>query len=368
MPLRPSPYHKKHSRFSYVVAIGLAAALGVGAAFILFTSLNYAADLAINGLDFSGSHTYQPDRPKLDKKIDLTAAVFEAAPDDGVITKLVFVGDIMLDRGVKRSVIKNGAGDYNHMFHRVPFLAEADIAFANLEGPVSDQGVDKHNLYSFRMEPKVIEALTNSGIDVVSMANNHVGDWGLSAFVDTLKRLKDGGLVYVGGGLNQADAEQVKIIEKNGVKFGFVGFSDVGPLDLGAGPEMPGINLATDETVARVVKQASLEADVVIASFHFGEEYQPLPNERQKHLARLAIDSGAKIVVGHHPHVIEPVEMYHDGVIVYSLGNFIFDQYFSESTMTGGVLQVDFSDKNIAAVNTLAVKLNNAFVPELIKP
>lgn len=283
-------------------------------------------------------------------------------------TSLVFVGDIMMDRGVRRSVERNGAGDYDYLFHRVPFLKEADIAFANLEGPVSDQGVDKHNLYSFRMDPKSVEALANAGFDILSVANNHMGDWGYDAFVDTIKRLASSSLVYTGGGLNQAEAEGLKVIEKNGTKFGFVGFSDVGPNDLAAVGDRAGIVIASEESVARVVGAAAKQADVLIVSFHFGDEYKLQPNERQKRLARLAIDSGAKIVVGHHPHVIEPVERYKDGVIVYSLGNFVFDQYFSTETMTGGVLRVEVVDKKIVGVATSTVSLTSTFVPELTTP
>lgn len=280
-------------------------------------------------------------------------------------TSLVFVGDIMMDRGVRRSVDRNGSGDYDYLFHRAPFLKEADIAFANLEGPVSDQGVDRHNLYSFRMDPKSIEALANAGFDVLSVANNHMGDWGYEAFVDTLNRLTGANIVYTGGGLNQAEAEGVKVIEKNGTKFGFVGFSDVGPNNLAATGDRAGIVIASEESVSRVISAAATRADVVVASFHFGDEYELQPNERQKKLARLAIDSGAKIVVGHHPHVIEPVEQYKGGVIVYSLGNFIFDQYFSEATMIGGVLSVDVFGKEIVRVSTSTVSLNSFFVPEL---
>lgn len=353
----PHLHHKKHSWLSYFFATIVAVALGVAVAssFVLGVNKIFVLTSAVEVETPVIKNQYQP---VVDDSVDL---------DIGA-TRLVFVGDIMLDRGVRWSVGKNGAGDYDYLFHRSSFLSKADIAFANLEGPVSDEGVDRHNLYSFRMDPTSVEALVNAGFDVLSVANNHVGDWGHSAFVDTLKRLGGAGLVYVGGGLNQPEAEAVKIIEKNGTKFGFVGFSDVGPNDLAAAGDRAGIVIADEESVARVVRIAATQADIVIASFHFGEEYKLNPTDRQKKLAHLAIDNGAKIVVGHHPHVIQPVEYYKDSLIVYSLGNFIFDQYFSVETMTGGVLSVDMVGKEITRIATSTVSLNKYFVPELSQP
>lgn len=285
-------------------------------------------------------------------------------PNTQATTSLVFVGDIMLDRGVRQSVERRGVG-YDYIFHRVPFLARADISFANLEGPVSDKGVDKNNLYSFRMDPASVQALTNAGLDVLSIANNHMGDWGMEAFLDTLSRLSRAGLVYVGGGVNKTEAESVKVISKNNTSFGFVAFSDVGPNSLAATDNLGGIVIASEQSVARVVSEAARQVDVLIASFHFGQEYKSEPTERQKMFARLAIDNGAKIVVGHHPHVIAPIEYYKDGLIAYSLGNFIFDQYFSVETMTGGVLSVEMLGRDFVKVSTSTVSLSSDFVPEL---
>ncbi len=347
--------HHKHSWLSYFFATTVAVLLGAGLAFAMSLGIDTLWSKRASPADQS-SNIYR-----------VIEEIVEEPIVDQATTSLIFVGDIMMDRGVKRSVIVNGAGDYDYLFHRSSFLSHADIAFANLEGPVSDKGVDRHNLYSFRMDPKSVEALLGAGFDVLSVANNHMGDWGREAFVDTLVRLGEAGIVYVGGGLSQNTAEAVKVIEKNGTRFGFVAFSDVGPNDLSAVGDQAGIVIASDETVMRVVGEAASQVDVLVASFHFGDEYKLAPNDRQKKLARLAIDSGAQIVVGHHPHVIEPVEYYRDGVIVYSLGNFIFDQYFSVETMTGGVLYVDVVDHKIARVSTSTVSLNNFFVPELNK-
>src|SRR3989344_4828339 len=127
---------------------------------------------------------------------------------------LTFLGDIMLDRGVRNSVIKNFNNDYSALFENLETLKKSDIAFANLEGVASDQGVDQGNLYSFRMDPGVIPALAGAGIDILSVANNHVGDWGDDAYADTLARLKENEILYTGGGMGEGEAEAPMIIEK----------------------------------------------------------------------------------------------------------------------------------------------------------
>ncbi len=278
---------------------------------------------------------------------------------------LSFAGDIMLARGVKYSVDKNFDGDFSKLFENLASLKDPDIFFANLEGPVSDAGKDLHNLYSFRMDPKVLDVLKNAGIDIVSFANNHVGDWGRTAFDDTRRRLDDAGILYAGSGDNKADAKQPTIIEKDDIKIGFLGFTDVGPEWLAATENQSGVLLADDPDLPNIIKNASTQVDVLITSFHWGIEYSE-HNARQTTLAHIAIDNGAKLVIGHHPHVIEATENYKDGLIAYSLGNFIFDQYFSAETMEGMILKVtlDTQTKSIKNSEKYIVKLNSALQPE----
>jgi len=278
---------------------------------------------------------------------------------------LTFVGDLMLDRSVKSSIKKNGAGDYNWIFSETGRLAGTDILFANLEGPLSDKGKMLGGVYSFRMEPAALEAIKNAGFDVLAIANNHIGDWGEEAFLDTLFRLESAGIVAVGGGRNYAEAAAVKIVKRQGQKIGFLAFSDVGPEWLAASADKAGILLASDPNFGSLIKRAADQVNVLIVSLHFGDEYQTAPSERQKTLARLAIDNGAKIVIGHHSHIIQPVERYGGAVIAYSLGNFIFDQGFSPETMEGLVLTITVSGGNIVNVKEERVVLDNFFKPHL---
>jgi poly-gamma-glutamate capsule biosynthesis protein CapA/YwtB (metallophosphatase superfamily) len=278
-------------------------------------------------------------------------------------TSLYFVGDIMLARNIKNSVHKNFGGDYNRLFENISELKNADILFTNLEGDVSDKGTNVGSIWSFRMDPVVLPALKNFGFDVVSFANNHVGDWGMLAFKDTLHRLRDIDISAVGAGMNKSEAVTPTIIEKNGTKFGFIGFTDVGPNWLPAGKNTPGILLASDPDFANIIQNAKAKCDVLIVSFHWGVEYKKVHNKRQETLAHNAIDNGADMVIGHHPHVIQDTQVYKDKPIVYSLGNFIFDQYFSADTMQGMVFQTTFLGSKLQSTKKQYIYLNKYFQP-----
>ena len=278
---------------------------------------------------------------------------------------LAFGGDIMLDRGVKSSVIRNFNNDYSALFEKSKELSEvlkkSDITAANLEGTASDQGTDQKNLYSFRMDPAVIPALKGAGISVLSVANNHIGDWGRLAFIDTLSRLKENEILYTGGGMNKAEAEAPAIVEKYGMRIGFLGFSDKGPKYMEAGEEKAGILLAGNPRFEEIIRAAAMQVDYLVVYFHFGEEYQTRHNERQEYLAHKAVDSGAKIIIGSHPHVIEDTEVYKESYIAYSLGNFIFDQSWSKATMQGMLLEVKLSRDGSITIRKDATQLNSVF-------
>lgn len=292
-----------------------------------------------------------------------TNALEEKEPD---FVLLSFLGDIMLDRGVRSSVGKNFNGDYSKLFDKLTILKKSDIVFANLEGTASDKGDDGGSLYSFRMDPSVVPALRGAGINIVSVANNHIGDWGYTAFTDTLSRLKENEILYTGGGYNKEEAEKPAIIEKNDIKIGFLGFSDKGPAYMEAKSDKAGILLASDPNFDQIIKNAGAEVDYLIVSFHFGEEYEKTHNERQAELSHRAIDAGAKIVVGTHPHVIEDTEVYKGGYIFYSLGNFIFDQRFSKDTMEGMLAQVRLNKNGTMTVEKNIVQLSPYFQPDKI--
>jgi len=279
---------------------------------------------------------------------------------------LSFGGDIMMDRGVENSVIKNFGNDYSALFEKLDLFKKSDIAFANLEGTASDQGADRKNLYSFRMSPAVIPALKGAGLSVLSVANNHVGDWGRPAYIDTLARLTENEIAYTGGGNNEMEAETPTIIEKYGMKIGFLAFSDVGPDWMQAGVDQAGLLIARDPRFEEIIQGAAAQVDYLVVSFHFGEEYKPIHNARQEYLAHLAVDNGAKIVIGHHPHVTQDTEVYKDSFIAYSLGNLVFDQSWSKPTMQGMILEIKLGKDGSLTTKKYTTYLNSVFQLEKI--
>lgn len=322
----------KNEKFKSIIFILIILIIGVFSVFLIinksFLVQNELTSLALNNTT----------PKKIDKKPNTTT--------------LYFVGDIMMTRGVETSVKKNFNGKYEELFKNLEELKNADILFANLEGAVSDKGNNVGSKYSFRMNPSILPVLKNAGFDIVSFANNHIGDWNMTAFKDSLTRMKENGIIKTGAGFNKKEAEDPSIIEKNGIIFGFLGFSDVGPNWMEAKEETPGILLASDPNFESIINNASKKCDILIVSFHWGEEYKTIHNNRQEALAHKAIDSGANMVIGHHPHVVQDIETYKNSPIVYSLGNFIFDQHFSKETMQGMLFIATFEGKILKETKT----------------
>ncbi len=289
-----------------------------------------------------------------------------ALPDRDI--KMIFVGDLMFDRGIKKKVDEKARGDYLFLFQYIKdILADADITFGNLEGPIAESGVLSGSKYSFRMHPDVARVLNFVGFDVVSFANNHAGDYGREAFLETFQHLGRAGIQLVGAGANTATAENPTVFLAGNTRIGFIGFSDVGPNWLESKEDGAGILLAkSPEFVSEVVRQARGKVDILIVSFHFGDEYKTKSNLRQQALAHAAIDAGAVFVVGHHPHVVEEIEKYNGGVIAYSLGNFIFDQAFSPETKKSLILEVTIRGKALKEVKPIPIKFNQFFQPMIM--
>lgn len=281
--------------------------------------------------------------------------------------KIGFVGDIMLDRGVLYMINKYGGGDYSFIFENIKDdLLQYDFLVGNLEGPVSDKGYDGQDLYSFRMDPQIIDLLKGLNFKVLSVANNHINNWRETAMEDTFNRLSSAGVLYPGGGMNEDEAYSAKTFDIKDTKIAFLSFSEFGKGDYEAVGSGSGIAVISEEKLKKSIDLARENADLVIVMFHFGTEYQTEQNSYQEKYAKLAVDFGADLVVGTHPHVIQNLEKYKNTYIAYSLGNFVFDQYFSEETMVGGLFEVYILDKKIDNVSLKTIKLNKSYQPDLI--
>jgi poly-gamma-glutamate synthesis protein (capsule biosynthesis protein) len=282
---------------------------------------------------------------------------------------IILVGDIMLDRGVKYKIEKIGNGDFRFPFLKIANeLKGVDILFGNLEGPISDKGKNVGSIYSFRNDPMAIEGLNFAGFDILSLANNHAFDYTREALEDTFLRLKKAGIDYVGAGLNENEAFSPQIKEIQGAKIGFLAYTNLGPESWRATEKDSGIAWVSEsdfEKIKEDIKKAKEKVNVLIVSLHSGEEYQKEPTQFQIKFSKMAIDAGADIVVGHHPHFIQPNEKYNAGYIFYSLGNFVFDQSFSKETMEGEIVKVLIENNKIKEVIPINIKINEFFQPEI---
>ncbi len=276
---------------------------------------------------------------------------------------LLFVGDIMLDRGVELKVKREGEGDFKFVFSKIADeLRKADLLFGNLESVISDKGKNVGSKYSFRADPAAIEALEYAGFDIVSLAHNHALDYTSKALEDCLLRLKEKDIDYVGAGINEKEAFSPKIRKINDLNIGFLAFTDLGPKGWRAREDSAGIAW-TEEAPLKVIKEAKEKADLLVVSFHSGGEYILEPEESKKDLFQNIIEAGADLVIGHHPHVVQPVEKHREGWIAYSLGNFVFDQSFLEETMKGLLLEVIVKNKKIKEVNSKEILISESFQP-----
>lgn len=245
---------------------------------------------------------------------------------------LTFVGDMMFGRNIADVIIPKFGYEYLFQYVR-PYFKYSDYVTGNFENPVVFQdGYPKARKYiHLSTRPAVAKALKKVGFSTVNLANNHMKDFGKQGLLDTLRAFRDAKLDTVGAGSDLKSAAGVEYETVNGIKIATLGFSDVMPVDFRARHNRSGIAPADPDVWFPAVAKAKKNAQLVIVHMHWGLEYDSRYHPRQKEFGRALIDAGADIVVGHHPHVLEPVEIYKNGVILYSLGNFIFDQGWSRT-------------------------------------
>jgi poly-gamma-glutamate capsule biosynthesis protein CapA/YwtB (metallophosphatase superfamily) len=278
---------------------------------------------------------------------------------------VVLVGDMMLDRGVKSKVYEFGEGNYDFVFENIHHvLAEADVTFGNLEGSLSDVGADTGKPYSFRFETQTANALQAAGFDVLALANNHMLDWGRNSLCETVKNLEAVGIFGSGAGCNSERAEKAYMHELgDGTKLGFLSFTEFYKGGY-ARDDAAGLARFSEENMTkRITELKEQGTDIVFVSLHWGTEYHTRSNEAQQNLARTLVDAGADVIIGHHPHVAQEIEKYKDSWIIYSLGNFIFDQKFSEQTMKGLLANIVIRDGEVANIEPIVVYLNKNYQP-----
>ena len=240
---------------------------------------------------------------------------------------LTFVGDVTFVNPIDRHSRKHGYQyAWEHVSHH---FQDDDISLINLETPISTRG-EPHEWkeFTYRSSPKNIGEMKEASIEYVNLANNHLLDYGRVAFADTLKLLNEGGIKYSGGGMDIQEANKPAVFEVDGKTVGVISYSRVVPkVDWYATTKRSGIVGAYDSQLKGVleyVKEYNSEFDLLVLSIHWGEMYQDYPRKQEEVAARKLIDAGADLIIGHHPHCIQGVEIYKGKPIFYSMGNFIF--------------------------------------------
>ena len=327
----------------------------------------------------------------------LPAAAAGTAFDAGATWTLFAGGDIMLDRGVAQTLKIKGKGadfpfdggtaDITSRYCCSSFgwdlprtvrtggagsmrdlIEGADLAIANFENPAPNTFRYHTSGTVFSADPKLIKGLANAGIDWVGLANNHIGDAGGAGITQTIKNLKTYGIASSGAGKDLTAARKPAMLKTHGVTVAMLAYDTIAGY-YAAGKTKAGSAKLTAKTVkADVAAARKTGADVVIVFPHWGTEYDPTPFAGQKALAQAAIDAGADMVIGNHSHWAGAVQVYKGKPIWYALGNFVFDQTWSEPTMGGVTLELTFRGKALVQARMRPHIILDKAQPNLLDP
>ena len=294
----------------------------------------------------------------------------------GAVVTTTIVGDVMMGRRVGDSLERRGdpTAVLRPLAER---LASADITAGNLESTLSMSGPPTQGGDSFGADTSVLEGLRLAGFDLMTVANNHLGDFGDDAIVETLQRLDDAGFRTVGAGADRAQAAEPHVITVNGVKVGFVATDSIGETPA-AGRNSPGTNRINapprtgpldNRALDRVADSVrTLDADVVIALPHWGTQYTNRPERSQRIIARALADAGVDVVVGGHPHWVQGWETIGNATVVHSLGNFVFDMDFMRETNEGIFVEIVSRGGRVVAIKPVPYVIDARFTPRRAEP
>jgi len=285
--------------------------------------------------------------------------------------RITAVGDIMIGRGVGSRLEKAGKG-YIYAFEKVAdILKEGDIIFGNLEGPITDRthsltALSKENKggkYVLRNKVAAFEAIKYAGFNLLSLANNHILDFYDKGLFDTFEILDQNGIAYSGAGRNLEEARKAAIVEKNGVKIGLLSYTDMAEvvysgnpsISFIAGENKAGVAPRKLEYIREDIGKVRNNVDILVISLHWGIEESFKVSPEQIEFAHELIDLGADAVLGHHPHQFQGIEIYKGKPIIYSLGNFIFDQNDPEN-QEAFIVNLDYKNNELVNMTAIPVR------------
>lgn len=257
-------------------------------------------------------------------------------------TTIILTGDIMLGRSVLNESLKNVGPTYPFLYVS-DILKSANLTVSNLETPITKDCPVITTGMVFCTKPEMVKGLNFAGIDVVSLANNHTENYGKEGFEETKSFLTKDGIEFL-------DGKNFVIKEVNGIKFGFLGFNFM--------------YRKPTESELKLIKDSNEKVDILFAMIHWGEEYTSEPNDFQKDIANMLVDSGIDVVVGSHPHWVQNIDTINDKLVFYSLGNFVFDQTWSEETKTGMAVRLTYQNDKLINVERLPIYMKNLGQPE----
>jgi poly-gamma-glutamate capsule biosynthesis protein CapA/YwtB (metallophosphatase superfamily) len=284
-------------------------------------------------------------------------------------------GDIIPGRHVAQRMARYGT---NYPFEKVaPYFNGADIEFGDLECPLTDRVKPPYAGMSFVAPSKTIGGIKLLGINVVALANNHSTNFGREAFTDTLELLKANNIEYTGGGYNYDEAHAPAVMDVKGFKFAFLSYNSIiGSIDATgnqAGVAHVGIPPWYPENPQQIAKmeddirKAKANTDFVIVALHWSQEDVYMPSASMRNLAHRACDAGADMVLGSHPHTIQPIEFYNGKFIAYSMGNFIFDQMQRDQTREGFFIKCRFRENLLTGLEMVPYKIYDFSQPRVFE-
>jgi len=296
----------------------------------------------------------------------------DGGPGGGGV-RLLIAGDIEVNRGEPEKVFEGV----------LPELREADLRFGGLEASLSERGAPVQGKIVMRHPPAMIQGYLAGGFDVLAFASNHCLDYGIEPFLDTLELLEKHGIRHPGAGRDIAAARAPAILERKGTRIAFLSYLLELPLGWGANPAKPGVaplrqdalfgppyvNEEDLEAMAADVGRAKGQADAVVASFHWGVSQSRTLTLSQRAVARAAVDAGAGLVIGRHPHILQGVEVYKGAAIFYALGNFVLDHahpMFMPTVKESILVRCAIDGKKIARLSFVPVLIGEDGRPRIL--
>jgi poly-gamma-glutamate synthesis protein (capsule biosynthesis protein) len=240
-------------------------------------------------------------------------------------------------------------------------LSNADLTMGNLEAPFTDRGRPFPKKFTFRVPPLFVTGLLGAGFDLVTLANNHILDFGLQGLYDTITLLDSVGIGYCGAGQDKTQALAGRIIEREGWRVGFLAYSLTYPEAFWATKQRGGTAYPNMRAMKEEIEDLKMRSDLIVVSFHWGEELREDPKAYQRYYAQQVIDFGADLVVGHHPHILQGIEYYKERLIAYSLGNFVFGSY-SQRARESIILRIYIDRKGLLFAEVVPISVYNFHV------